>query len=378
MTSDMIPLFKVAMSDAAPLFVGKVLRSGFIGQGPEVEKFEDALWSVLPTNFARPVSTNSCTSAIHMVLTHLGIGPGDEVITTPMTCVATNAPILAVGAKIVWADVDVMTGLIDPHSVASKITDRTRAIIGVDWTGRRAPYKRLKQIASVGNIAVIQDAAHGPLFNDAYFEEYNRGDYVCFSFGPIKHLTSGVGGAVVPPSMPVGDALRKLRWYGLDRTSSQDFRCAQDIVKPGMNWHMNDINAAIGMANLPNMLENISKHWGNAYEMHRRFKTVLSPKLDNESNYWVYPILLSSEETRTNFKKHLEDLGIMASQVHARNDKHTGYIPSPILGHAYPVSPLPGVDYFDTHQINIPCGWWLSASDVDRIVAAVNSFEDKT
>ena len=353
----MIPLFKVFMSPLAAKAATRVLNSGFIGQGPEVDAFEAELAEY---THAYPVATASCTSAIHMVLTHLGVGPGDEVITTPLTCVATNAPIVSLGARPVWADVDMLTGLIQPDDVAAKITRRTKAIIAVDWTGRRCDYRALKQ----HGIPVIEDAAHGPLF-----QQGERGDYVCYSFGPIKHLTSGDGGAVVTPCAKDREALKLLRWYGLDRTSRKDFRCEQDIEVPGLKWHMNDINAAIGRENLLFLPRLVEAHQMNARELFTQLAEVdiglLCPDFSEESNYWVFPMLITTG-IRDEFKRYMEGSGVMVSQVHARNDKHTAY--------DYDSGPLFGAASFVSQQINIPCGWWLSPEDINRIVSAIKSW----
>jgi dTDP-4-amino-4,6-dideoxygalactose transaminase len=332
-----------------------VLRSGFIGQGQVVDAFEEEFGKLAPHPV---VAMNSCTSSIHAVLTYLGVGPGDEVITTPLTCIATNAPILAVGARPVWADVDWTTGNINVYDVLSKITDRTKAIIAVNWTGRPADYQSLREFG----LPVIEDAAHGPIIGDR-----DHGDFICYSFGPIKHLTCGDGGAVSTADPTAREALRLLRWYGLDRTSSKDFRCAQNITLPGMKFHMNDINAAIGLGNVHRLPEIVRQHKANARLLHERlkYKWKLMP-FSEESNYWVFPILTENWAQREALKYHLETCGVMASQVHARNDHHDAY--------RFPSGPLPGLQEFDECQLNIPCGWWLDEHDAEKIIDAMFSF----
>lgn len=351
----MIPLFRVHMTDDAIHRASNVLGSGFIGQGPIVDAFEEEFNKIAP---APIVATNSCTSAIHMVLSHLGIGPGDEVITTPLTCVASNAPILAVGARPVWADVRADDGNINPYDVGSKITKRTKAIIAVNWTGRAPDYEGLKSYG----LPVIEDAAHGPLVGIR-----PTGDFICYSFGPIKHLTSGDGGAVGHRDPEVRDALRLMRWYGLDRRSKQDFRCAQDITLPGLKWHMTDLNAAIGLANLhtlPNVVERHQRNAARLYGMLSDYWTM--PQFDRESNYWVFPVVCDSLVEREKLKEYLTTNGVMASQVHARNDHHTAYW--------FPNGDLPGLDAFDETHLNIPCGWWLSEADLMRIIDLMIKF----
>ena len=151
----MIPLFKVAMTDSAVDDVATVLRSGFIGQGPVVEKFEDELWKWLGCK-TRPVTVNSCTAAIDLALDIINIKPGDEVIATPQTCFASNVGAIHRGARLRWADIDPLTGLIDPESVKKLVNSKTKAILAVNWAGKFCDYKALKATG----VPVIEDAAH--------------------------------------------------------------------------------------------------------------------------------------------------------------------------------------------------------------------------
>lgn len=339
----MIPLFKVAMSPEAPAIVARVLQSGYIGQGDQVERFEAALQTLLNTPHA-PLTTNSCTSAIDLALHLIGIGPGDEVITTPVTCTATNSPIVNRGARPVWADVDSQTGLIDPLDVARRITKRTKAIMAVDWGGALCDYDRLREF----DLPVIQDAAH--------HMTSPSGDYACYSFQAIKFLTCGDGGALHCPAHQVERA-RLLRWYGLDRRSRADFRCEQNITEVGYKYHMNDISAAIGLANIGSVQDRINRHRANA-ALYSEY--IANERTDPNTAYWLYTLLV---EDRPGFINYMADKGIACSPVHARNDTHDGF--------SYPNGPLPGVDHFASRNVAIPVGWWLTDNDRRQIVEAV-------
>ena len=166
----MIRLFNVHMSSQVSEMLKDTIHSGYIGQGPRVEEFEDRLleaWS-LPS---RPLATSSCTHALDLAYHLCGVTRGSEVISTPTTCSATNIPLVNRGAKIVWADVDRVTGLISPDDVKKKITERTKAIVAVDWAGRPCDYRRLQSFG----IPIIQDSAHRLGLTREH------GDYVCFS-----------------------------------------------------------------------------------------------------------------------------------------------------------------------------------------------------
>jgi len=355
----MIPLFKVFMSEDAPARVGETLMSGYIGEGPRVQEFEVAFGKLVGTPY-EPLALNSCTSALDLALHLCGVGPGDEVISTPMTCTATNGQVVTRGAKLVWADVDPMTGLIRPIDVAQKITRKTRAIIAVDWAGRSCDYDELRKHAwnSVGHIPVIQDAAH-----NLFVDMKHRGDYVCWSFQAIKHLTTGDGGAFLPPRHMMTRA-RLLRWYGLDRLSSSDFRCAQNIREAGYKYHMNDIAASVGLANLPHTAWVVEQHRKNAAWYAESLRDapgiMLNPPPDPDASWWLYTLLVND---RAEFIAYLAERGVAASPVHRRNDEHTAF--------AFYNGRLPGVDYFADHEVAIPVGWWLSEQDRAHVAETV-------
>jgi len=356
----MIPLFKVFMSDEAPRAVTEVLNSGYIGQGPVVDLFEEKLRAYFNSE-RRPLTVNSATSAITLALHMVDAGPGDEVITTPMTCSATNTPIRNSGADIVWADVDATTGLIDPESVERLITDKTKAIVCVDWAGVPCDYEALRKFG----IPIIEDAAHaiGTMYDGRHVAD-SGGDYVCFSLQAIKHLTSGDGGIlVVPPDQH--ERAELLRWYGLSRKSSKSFRCAQDIAEAGFKFHMNDINASIGLSNLECLEYVVGSHRANARHYADSIKNphVTLIPYDDRASYWVYTILVDDKQA---FQTHMEDAGIATSPVHRRNDEFTAF--------SQYSRDLPGVSMFYDRQISIPVGWWLTVSDRDHVVKTINEW----
>lgn len=351
----MIKLFDVFMAPEAIGNVGRTLARNdqgliYIGEGKQVEAFERALQDLLSLPYA-PLVTNSCTSALSLALQLIGVGPGDSVLSTPMTCTATNCAIVNRGARIIWADSDPLTGLIDPDDVARKIGRKPKAIMAVDWGGRVCDYTALKQ----HGIPVIQDAAHSLLAGCG-------GDYVCWSFGAIKHLTSGDGGALLPP-MDQYQRARLLRWYGLDRRSSQDFRCAQSITEAGMKWHMNDIAASIGLANVPHARAIVDAHRANAAYYHdflRDLEDVILPPRAPTAAWWLYTLLV---EDRPDFIAYLAERAIATSPVHARNDTHPAF--------HFPSGPLPGVDRFASCEVAIPVHWALTSEERQRVAQAV-------
>lgn len=338
-----------------------------IGQGPTVDRFEaqfrryvDAPRDVL--------TTNSCTSALDLALHLIGVGPGDEVITTPQTCTATTGVIVNRDAVPVWADVDALTGLIDPASVAQLVTDRTRAVMAVDWAGRQCDYAALRSAAP--GLPIIQDAAHrGPTPIGSPLE---HGDYVAWSFQAIKFLTTIDGGALLCPDDVTTERARLLRWFGLDRRSSADFRCAQDITEAGFKYHLHDVAAAIGLANLPaarTAVRNQRARAGRYYQALGDLPGIDVPPFVEWCDYWLYTILVSD---RASFEAHMHAAGIATSQVHSRNDRHTAFNRA---NEAATVRiATPGLDAFAARQVSIPVGWWLSAKDEAAVIEAVTTW----
>ena len=347
----MIPLFKVGMSDYAADKVTAVLSSGFIGQGPVVEKFEDVLWRVLHAK-TRPVTVNSCTAAIDLALDIIGIEPGDEVIATPQTCFASNVGAIHRHARIRWADIDPITGLIDPVSVEKLVNNKTKAILAVNWAGKLCDYKTLKSFG----IPVIEDAAHT-------WDSFGS----CYSLQAIKFLTSGDCGILICPPDKEHEA-RMLRWYGLDRTKNESFRCTQDITKVGFKYHMNDINASIGLANIGKADFSVSCSRRNSRDyinkVHNPLLTL--PDWDETCSYWLFSMHVR-EGLKDHFTKYLADHGIMSSPVHFRNDLYSSIS-------QFQEEDLPGVTSFTNTQICIPNGWWLTLFEQEHIIKVLNDY----
>ena len=358
----MIPLFKVGMNDIAAERVATVLKSGFIGQGPVVEEFENELWRALRTK-TRPVTVNSCTAAIDLALDIIGIKPGgyDEVIATPQTCFASNVGAIHRGARIRWADIDPITGLIDPKSVQKLVNRNTKAILAVNWAGKLCDYKELKAFG----VPVIEDAAH--TWDTFGVGDAERGDYICYSFQAIKFLTTGDGGILVCPPDKENEA-RTLRWYGLDRTKNESFRCTQDITKVGFKYHMNDINAVIGLANLGRADFSVLCSRRNSKEYINNVNNPLLtlPEWDETCSYWLFSMHVKAG-LKPHFTEYLEKNGIMSSPVHFRNDLYSSIS-------KFKEQDLPGVTSFTETQICIPNGWWLTVTDVERIIKVLNEY----
>jgi len=346
-----IPLFKVHMPPRETLMprLEAVLYSGQIGEGEAVKRFEADFGAFIGNPNA--LSFSSGTAALHTALILAKVQPGDEVISTPMTAEPTNMAIRHAGAKPVWADVDANNGNLSPDSISSAITPKTKAIVVVHYAGIPAAIRRIRAVAERHNIPVIEDAAH------ALGAEYdgqkigNHSEYTMFSFQAIKHLTTVDGGMLLcknPEDLPVG---RRVRWFGIDRAQP---RIKVDVREVGYKYHMNDVTATIGLAQLEGIRPLIERHIENG----RFYDDALSRtagieicRHDTEGTpaYWLYTVLA---DRRDDLARSLTEAGIDCSQAHRRNDEHSVFAESR--------THLPGLDCFFSRMLHIPCGWWVN------------------
>lgn len=360
--------------------MAQTLWSGYLTQGPRVEEFEDALRDYIGNPLV--ATTNSATSALTLALRLCDVGPGDVVFTTPMTCSATNLPILTAGARPMWIDVDPNTGLVTSdaliktakRAISEGVMHHVKAIIVVDWGGLPAISHELFATAwsLLGGLPVIEDAAHafGSTWNNIRIGFW--ANYTTFSFQAIKHLTTGDGGALFALDKNKIDQARSLRWYGIDREGkSSDSRIDQDILHAGYKFHMNDLTASLGLAQIEGAKLSVEAHTRNAQILHENLGpifTTLSPyHNESVSAAWVYTVLLPDYETKVKFKHFMNSQDIQVSEVHRRNDQYTVF-------KGYDDVDLDGVTQFYDRMVCLPCHSGLSINDLDRIVEVANSF----
>ena len=365
-----IPLFKVHMPKDVVEPVKQVLFSGFINEGIQVAEFEKRLRQRIgnPLTFA----TNSCTSSLTLALKIAGVGPGAEVVTAPMTCVATNTPIKNLFAKAVWCDIDPNTGNIDPEQIEEKITEKTKAILFVDGMGIPADLDRIKAVGQKYNIKVIEDAAQA---FGAVYKGRNIGclsDFTCFSFQAIKHISTGDGGALSFLNEDDYHWGRKLKWFGIDREATKDsagnWRGSHwDCIIPeaGYKFNMNNLDAALGLEQLKYADSIIKAHRDNANYYLENLKDIPGLSLpdiaqDIQPAWWVFMLFA---DKRDELAKKLAEYGIRSSLLNVRNDTYECFQESKTR--------LPNVTKFQEKELCIPCGWWVSPEDREWIVRTI-------
>lgn len=252
----MIQLFKPYVSEEAINSVAEVLRSGWIGLGPKTLQFEKSFAEYVGSKYA--VAVNSATSALHLAVKVSGIGPEDEVLTTPLTFVSTNHVILYQQARPVFVDVDERTLNLDLTKAESLVSQRTKAIMVVHYGGNPVDLDQLYAFAARHKLAVIEDAAHacGATFRGRRIGSFGL---TCFSFHAVKNLPLGDGGMLTTNDEAVYQRLLRLRWLGIDRStynrSVGKYQWEYDVSEVGYKYHMNDIASAIGIEHLKRLDE---------------------------------------------------------------------------------------------------------------------------
>lgn len=355
----MIPLVKVGMPPKSILMpeLEEVLYSGMIAEGEYVYRFEKAF----AEQFALPnaLAVSSGTGALHIALLMAGVGEGDEVISTSMTAEPTNLAILQAGGRPVFADVDPLSGNLDPESVAASIGPRTKAILVVHYAGFPARMAELRRIADQHGIALIEDAAHA--LGAAYGGQGigTIGDFSIFSLQAIKHMTTVDGGVLVVKDASRLDEARRYRWFGMAKGVP---RTEVDIVVPGYKYNMHNVAAALGLAQLKVISERIERHIANGRYFDEQLASIpglsmTSFEAEAVPSYWLYSVF--SEDSAA-IEACMASAGVAASKLHRPNHLHSVF--------ASMRRPLPGLDAYYRRLTHLPCGWWVTDEVRERIV----------
>lgn len=366
-----LDLFRVNMPKDVHLALQPVLESGFVSEGPKAKEYEKAIQEWLGNPYTAIV--NSGTSALTIAMRLAGVGPGTSVVTTPLTCLATNEPIQSLGARVIWCDIDPDTGCLDPDKLEACIEDDTVAVVFVDWAGAPCRIDEITRIARQHGLKTIQDAAHS--LGSRYWgwntgNPAVRSDYTCFSTQAIKHLTTVDGGFLACQNQEDYDRAVLLRWFSCSRGHNTGSRVqwSGDVMEYGYKMHMNDVNATIGLEGLKTIDAKIA--------LHKRNGKLLASLLSNvpgveamkypkhvDSSYWIFTLKAKDEEARNRLSEGLTALGVGNGIVHTRNDEYSLFKDSR--------KHLPALDDFAPRMLNVPCGWWLSEDDVHFIADSI-------
>ena len=360
----MLPLVKVSMPPREGLIpaLEEVLYSGMIAEGEYVYRFESEFAQMF--GLPNALAMNSGTSALHIALLMAGVGPGDEVITTSMTAEPTNIAILHAGGVPVFADVNPATGNLDPESVRKTISSRTKAICVVHYAGYPADLDALRGLANEHRVWLIEDCAHALGASENGRPIGTIGDAAIFSFQAIKHMTTVDGGVLTLRESTLIPEAKRLRWFGMSKGVP---RTEVDIVRAGFKYNMNNVAAVIGLQQLAHVASKIDMHRQNGAFFDEALRGVpgLAPAAvlpRAQPSYWLYTLLADDFK---DVERRLAAVGVSAAKLHRPNHLHTVF--KPFAG------PLPGLSTFYRRLVHLPCGWWVSKEDRQRIVCALRA-----
>ena len=353
------------------------LRSGWIGTGPKVERFEEQFRCYVGARHA--VAVNSCTAALHLALVVSGIGPGDEVITTSLTFAATANAIIHSGATPVLVDCDAATGLIDPERVAAAVTPRTRAIVPVHLHGRPCDMDAILAVAGRHGLLIIEDAAHA--VEAAYHGRKvgTIGHLTCFSFYVTKNITTGEGGMVTTEDPALARQLKTYALHGMTSDAWKRFSASgyrhYDVAYPGFKYNMTDLQAAIGLHQLAKIgawLVRRDAIWRRYSEAFGDLPLGLPAADDPETVHarHLYAVRIDAARVgcgRDEFMQRLHDLGI-GTGVHYR----------PVHAHSYyrerfgyRDDDFPTATRVGDETLSLPLSSGLADADVADVIRAV-------
>jgi len=364
--------------------VVETLRSGWLSTGPRCRKFEELFRAYIGCKHA--IALNSCTAGLALALEAVGVGPGDEVITTPLTFCATANVIVHRGARHVFVDVDRQTGNIDPEQVARAISTKTKAIIPVHLYGRPCRMDELMKIAKEHRLYVIEDAAHA---SEAWYHEKKIGtigDVTAYSFYATKNLVTGEGGMLVTDNDELAEEFRVKHLHGLSRDAwkrySEEGFQPYDVVAAGYKYNMMDLQAALGIHQLARLEENLKirdRYWQMYDEAFAEMQGIMTPQPNIEEPgsgktthaRHLYTILLDTARLRLSRWQFIDALkeeqigtGVhfIAVHLHSYYQKNFGYRRGD----------FPNAEYISDRTVSLPLSSCLNPEDVNDVISAVH------
>ncbi len=370
-----VPVYRPYLGPEVQEAARSALEAGWLGMGSLSQRFEAGLEEFLGLSDRTLVSTNSCTEALHLAGRLIGLGPGDEVIAPSFTYVAGHQAMGRTGAEVVFADVEPHHLGLDPERVEELVTDRTRAILAVDYLGLPCRLDDLLEIADRHGLRVIEDAAHAFGSSSRGRPVGSFGDITCFSFGPVKMITTLEGGALVTPDPADRQVLHELRHLGIDSDTDARYRDQRnwdfDVVRQGYRCHLGSVPAAIGLAQLA-MVDGFIT---NRQEYCRAYDAAFAdlPGVTLFDTDWkdvapyIYVVRVADGGVRADLVAHLKGLGI-ATGVHFLGAHHFSYYKGARRGDL-------GVTDAVTEQVlTLPLHPYMDEGTLGRVTDGVRSF----
>jgi dTDP-4-amino-4,6-dideoxygalactose transaminase len=370
----MIPYGRQSISKDDIAAVIEALQGEFLTTGPLVQIFEQKIENAVG---APTVSVSSGTAALHCAYRAIEVGPGDEIITPPITFVATQATAVLFGARIVFADVSPDTANINPDAVLASITPRTKAIVAVDYAGHPADMSALRKIADSKGLYLIEDAAHS--IGSTYFGKSvgSLADITTFSFFPTKNMTTGEGGAVSSMDPNLLERARKFARQGIVREASEfrtivDGPWHQEVQEFGLNYRLPDVLCALGIQQISRLEEFKTKRREIFFNYVENLSGIEELRLPTElngisSNWHLFPIRVPSTKRRDIFE------ALRASGIGVQVNYLPAYRHPAFAKFQYNPSEYPASELFYSEEISLPMYAGLSKETQDKIIQSLKT-----
>jgi perosamine synthetase len=361
-----VVLFHPYVPKKAIKYVTDTLKSRWIGEGPKVKSFEKKFKTFFNIK-GTCLAVGSGTDALHLAYLLAGIKKGDEVLAPLFTCTATNIPLLYLGAKIKFVDINPKTLNICVEDLKKKISNKTKAIVCVHYGGIPCDMNEIINLSNKYNIKVIEDAAHAL---GSRYNKYNIGnlsDFTIFSFQSIKQLTTSDGGMLVIKKKSQEKLAKRLRWFGIDREKKQNGIWENDIKEVGFKYQMTDIAASLGLAGLETYKVASSYRLKLYKEYLKNLINLESVKILNDFDPkkeiapWLFTIAVNN---RKKLEKKLRSFGVESGQTHYRNDRYKIFRCK---------KKFKNMDSIDDKYLVLPLHNKVSISDVKRICKIIKS-----
>lgn len=359
--------------------VTHAMQTGWLGTGPKVRKFEEMFAQYKGSPYA--VALNSCTAALHLSLLAIGVRPGDEVLVPAMTFVATANAVIHAGGRPVLVDCERETQNISPDDLARKITSRTRAVIPVHFAGRPCKMDEILALARKHRMKVIEDCAH------AIETEYHGkhagtfGDLGCFSFYVTKNIVTGEGGMVITRRKAYAERIKVLGLHGMSKDAWRRFSDAgykhYQVVDAGFKYNMMDIQAAIGIHQLPR----VNRYWQRRQQIWQRYNAAFAdlpvvlprdPEPNTRHAFHLYTLLLDSQRCKMRrdvFLQKMTEARIGVGVHYIALHLHPFYRKT----FGYRRGDFPNAEWISDRTVSLPLSPKLSDQDVDDVIRAVRA-----
>lgn len=353
------------------------LKSGWWGTGPKTHLFEERFREYIGCEYS--LAVNSCTAGLHLALDVLGVGPGDEVITTPLTFVSTANVIVHQGATPVFADVDLRDWNIDPSEIAKKITEKTKVILPVHLHGRPCKMDQIMALAREHHVYVLEDAAHAA---EAWYKGQkigNIGDITAFSFYVTKNIATGEGGMVTTNNKKWAEEMRIKSLHGISKDAWKRYSAEgyqpYEAIYPGYKYNMMDIQASLGLPQLARVNQTAEvrkKYWGMYEEAFKSIPELITPAPEEAETYHarhLYAILIRPEALAIGRDQFIDELrrlnigsGVHFTPVHCHKYYRETF--------GFNKGDFPKAEFVGERTISLPLGANLTETDISDVIEA--------